>query len=701
MTTVVKGYPVHVRDLAQLSMEKLWKLNGVYDVTFDDGVVLNLPSRYIKISWPYWGLTRVNHEVKIPSTLTYKPGDVARDRHHLEFMTQASLLAQDVNMPLEKIRWSLLKDVYSVAYNNTVGNLKRYVTTMDYDDFFQVYEHPSVQEAYKIMQMYPTGKNNDGEDMANVAFNLIEEAFKDPIFAENEFIESIRNESLSTNNGLQAYLRGPLSEINSTIYDIQGPYGFFGGLLNLSTIAKESVATSRSHLFNKDNIADAEYGSRKYQLISNVIMRHFRDDCETPHSHKHTFVDSKLERERFKSMVGMSYRLEGSKGEWLHIKKNGFDEIVNKPIEFRTAMCCVRLRDQGVCQTCLGRLYRNLSRKASPGHVAAVTVASKGSQGILSTKHLDFLRRLEELLIPPAMGEFIEKFKHKTIKGVKLRSKFRRQGWNKATTYIELSESEHSEIAQMRWSKNLMGLDDSSMSELQTLTLLSIPDGEEVLDYVTFNMRMGTCGNFSKDFIKYCLDVHPRIQSRGKTYLVPLDKWDTNKLFVSYSNRSESMAEFVSALESKIRSVSSNTGEERIIKGNSDELLKRGGRTYNLVEFGGATEESCTAALFDLQQFINRKLKNVNMAHLGVLLAASRVESYTNPYPAVGFDPEGSNTGKRFLDHNTLIGIRSAVPMLFFEKQRAYKESLQFYTDRERPESVYDTALVIPPGYRD
>lgn len=696
---MVKGQPVHVRDLAFLDANKLWKLKGVYSVTFDDGKVIDLPSRYIKLSWPYWGLTRVDSNVKIPSTLCYLPGQIAKDRHHLDFMSHANMLGQEAGISLEKIRWCLFKDVYSVAYNNTVGNLREYVTTMDYDDFIEVYNHPNVQEAIKVMKEYPTGKNIDGKDMTDVAFSLIEEAFDDPQFADNEFVQSIKNESLSVNSGLQAYLRGPLSEINSTIYDIIPAYGFFSGLLSLAAIAKESVATSRSHCFNKDNIADAEYGSRKFQLVGNVIMRHFKDDCGTTHSHKHTFLDTQVDRERYKSMVGMSYRLDnGKKGEWLNFTKGGFDDIVNKPIEFRTGMTCKRLADQGLCRVCIGRLYYNMSRKASPGHLAFTSTSEKGTQGILSTKHLDFLRRLEALMVPPNIADFLEIYKHNTKRALKLLPKIRRLGWDYNNTYLELSPSQMAEIAQLSWTKNLSGFDEMSLSSVTSLTLVRVEDGK-VVDYIVQDMQIGTCGNFSKEFIRHCLDTRKYARQHGKVYLLPLNKWKNAKPFMVYSNRSESMSEFVSAMETKIRSVASSDGEERIDKLDGGELLRRGGKQYDLVSFGGDTEGSCTAALFDLQRFISRKLKGVPMAHLGIILAASRVQSYDNPYPAVGFSENGANDGMRFVDHNTLIGLRSAPCMLFFEKQRSYMEQFQYYTDRERPESVFDTAFIIPEGY--
>lgn len=696
---MVKGLPVHVRDLAFLSIEKLWKLYGVYSVTFDDGKTIDVSSRYIKLSWPYWGLTRIDPEVQITSELCYYNGAIAKDRHHLEFMSKANLLAQEAGMPLEKIRWHLFKDVYSVAYNNTVGNLRSYVTTMDYDDFIAVYKHPSVQEAIAVMEQYPTGKNSDGKDMTDVAFCLIEEAFNDPTFADNEFVQSIMNESLSVNSGLQAFLRGPLSEVNSTIYDFIPAYGFFSGLLSLAAIAKESVATTRSHCFNKDNIADAEYGSRKFQLVGNVIMRHFKDDCGTTHSHKHTFLDTKKDRDRYKSMVGMSYRLDNGKGgEWLFLAKDGFDKLIGKPIEFRTGMTCLRLRDQGLCRVCIGKLYYNMSRKASPGHLAVTSTSSKGSQGILSTKHLDFLRRLEALIVPPVTADFMEAIKHKTIRGVRLLAAPKRIDWNYKNMHLELTQSQMAEISQLSWTKNLSGFDETSLSDVASVTFAKIED-DDAVDFSAHDMRIGTCGNFSKEFIKYCLNNRNRAIAKNKIYWLPLDRWETAKPFMVFSNRSESMAEFVSAMETKIRSVASRDGEERIDRSTSDELVKRGGKQYDLVSFGGDTEESCTMALFDLQHFIARKLKGVPMAHLGIILAASRVQSYTDPYPAVGFSNGRSNDGMRFVDHNALIGLRSAPCMLFFEKQRGYMESLQLYTDRERPESVFDTAFIIPEDY--
>ncbi|EPJ2512179.1 hypothetical protein ACTGOH_005149, partial [Salmonella enterica subsp. enterica serovar Bareilly] len=72
-------------------------------------------------------------------------------------------------------------------------------------------------------------------------------------------------------------------------------------------------------------------------------------------------------------------------------------------------------------------------------------------------------------------------------------------------------------------------------------------------------------------------------------------------------------------------------------------------KPVTLVEMGGATEKQCTYALMDTFKYIQRKLSGIPMTHIAIMLAISRVESPTNPFPAVGFDSEDSTnaTGKR------------------------------------------------------
>ncbi|WP_216088696.1 hypothetical protein, partial [Shigella flexneri] len=116
----------------------------------------------------------------------------------------------------------------------------------------------------------------------------------------------------------------------------------------------------------------------------------------------------------------------------------------------------------------------------------------------------------------------------------------------------------------------------------------------------------------------------------------------------------------------KLRSVASDKSDTfEQFSDDSMRLSKKSGKVKptTLVQMRGATEKQCTHALFDVFKYIQRKLGGIPMTHIAIMLAISRVESPTNPFPAVGFDSEDADVmdGKRFEDHNTLIAMRSAV----------------------------------------
>lgn len=697
------GRSVHVRDLRMLNSDQVWKLRGRYYVTFDDGKSLEMSSRHIKLSWPYWGVSRLYPQVPTPSTMAYRPGQVATDDLHLDFMSEAAVLARKAGVDLAETRYILSQHVYADAFNMTVKNLLSYCTTIDFDTMMEIYDHPNFELIRQWEVQYPTGYDEDGQDMVEEAYKLIEKIFKDPALRYNPVVMSVLDGTVKMNQVLQAFVRGKTSEIDSRVYTNQVWEGFFTGMHSVISRLKESGATSRSHLYNTDKIAEAEYASRKLQLAANVLMYFTYDDCGTTHAHRYTFKDTQLDERAYKAMVGMRYRLEGDNGPWLRFEKGGYADLVGKPLVFRSAMTCKEMANQSICATCMGDLIYNLSEGTSPGHLASTSISEKGTQGILSTKHLDFLRYLLNLVLTPRMREYMTEYKHNSLKGLCLLPKPQRGNWSEYELVV--TDKVYSELSQIAYHEDLDAIDETALPEITDLTFQRRLEDGQIIAADSIDVRMGVCGNFSKPFLHYFLKQRANIRIEKKTVEIPLKGWNPKHPVLVYTNRSESMAEFVAGLETKLRSIAADKNEdivEIINTASTVKLNKKQGRVkpVTLVEMGGATEKQCTYALMDTFKYIQRKLSGIPMTHIAIMLAISRVESPTNPFPAVGFDSEDStnSTGKRFVDHNTLISLRSAIPMLLFEGQQGNIDRVGFYTEYKIPASLYDdlgAAVVI------
>lgn len=700
----MKGHPVHIRDVRALSAEKVWKMRGMYRVTFDDGVELQLASRQIKLSWPYWALSRLYPSVSTPSSMCYQHGEVATDDKHIGFMSKASVLAREAGVELPDTRYILSQHIYADAFNLTVKHLLPYCTTIDVDTMMEIYAHPDYKIVLDWTVQYPTGYDDEGVDMVEKAYQIIESIIaNDERLKYNPLVMSVKDGTVKINQILQAYVRGKTSEIDSRVYTNQVWEGFFNGLHDLASRIKEAGATSRSHLYNTDNIAEAEYGSRKLQLAANVLMTFYYGDCGTTHHHCHTFQNTDVSKDSFMAMEGMRYRLENdTTGPWRRFEKADYEGLIGKPLVFRSAMTCRHMAKQGVCAVCMGDLIYNLSEETAPGHLASTSISEKGSQGILSTKHLDFLRKLLRLAIHGAQRDFLCNYDRQSQKGLALLPKPLRGTWDDYR--LVLTDKLHSEISQIAYHESLDDVDETALPEINDLTFQQLDKDGEVVDEIPVDVRMGVCGNFSKAFLQFFLRNRETLVHDKKFVYLPLKAWNSKHPILTYTNRSESMAEFVAGLETKLRSIAADKNEDanEIINVNSNvKMNKRQGKvkTLTLVEMGGSTEKQCTYAMFDTFRYINRKLKGVPMTHVAIMLAISRVESPTNSFPAVGFDSEEANefNGKRFVDHNTLIGIRSGAPMLLFQGQQDNLNAVGFWVGRHRPASLYDGAFPTVP----
>ncbi|ANZ50227.1 putative DNA-directed RNA polymerase beta subunit [Erwinia phage vB_EamM_Phobos] len=696
-----KGLAIHVRQLRNLTSEQVWSLKGRYEVTFDDNVTLPMGGRHIKLSWPYWAFSRLYDFVPTPSTLAYHRDEISTDNKHLELLSMMFVLAKHHGIPIADIRYVLSEHGYTDAYNNSVDNLIEYLTTVDIDTFRDIWRHPRMDEVRRLAERYPEGYDEDGKDMVEEAYQHIEAIFDDPAMRYNAAVMSVKDKTIKGDQILQAFVRGKTSEIDSRVFSNQVWTGFFTGLDDIGRV-KESCSTSRSHLYNTDNIADAEYTSRKFQLVANVLMNFTRGDCGSNHYHRHTFTDTMSSETTFNAMVGMFYQLEGHQnGIWIRFNHGDFKKLVNKPLIYRSAMTCKLLSKQSICSICMGELIDNLSDDTSPAHLASTSISEKGSQGILSTKHLDFLRKVLTLIFTTDMQRYITLFKHSTVKAVRLQAKPLSGSWDEYE--LSIQDKIHSELIQIGYHGTLSELDETALPDINTLTFSRVDKDKNIIDEESINVRMGVCGNFSQEFLKHYLRNKDNLRIEGKSVFIPLAGWNVNRPLLVYTNRSESMAEFVSAMEAKIRSASVD-GEDRLVKSRKMEGNQRSTfvknkngvvKSISLVEMRGATEKQCTDAMLDMHMFVERKLKGIPMTHIAMMLAVTRVESPTNSFPAVGFDAEDYNqqSGKRFLDHNTIMGRRSAAPMLFYEGQQDYLDNIGFWTDRIRPASLYDGAF--------
>lgn len=688
MKTVLKK---HVRDFVHLTSEQVWATKGWFSITFDDGVVREMRSAHVKLSWPYWALTRHYDQIAVNGDLCYYEGVMPTDDYHLGLMSKAWMSARqhEQSIDLADIKHLIYKSVYASAYNNTVEHLMSYCTTMDLDPLMEMYYHPLIVQARELLEANPSGVDATGNDLVNEAHNLIAEAFKDPDYKYNLLNQSIYNKTINENSGLQIFVRGKMSDIDSTTFTNPVINGFLNGLNTSVERAKESRAATRSHVYNTDNIADAEYGNRKFQLVCNVLLNHYYDDCGTTHHHTQEFDDTKRDRITLNGMVGMSYRIAGDK-LWKPIRREAIDNMVGRTIQFRSSMCCKRMADQGVCRVCYGEFYYSLSKHALPGHLSTASINMRMTQGILSTKHLDFIRIVLKLILDGFQQRYFRKHVNKQTYGISLREKPPEGAWKDYG--IVITAEMYRALAVLSFSNAVNTIELTTVPSFDSIIFAKYDEEGLIEDTEEVPVSMGISGYFSHDFLKHYQRVVDNVTKLDRQYVVPMEGYKINRPLVHYLQRSESLSEFADGYETKVRSSQATVGEDRIVKTAKKSPVK------TLVSFGGATEAECTAALMDIHHYLERKLPGINLAHIATVLAVSRIEGWDNPYPASGFDTEPADEmrGKRFIDHDTLIGMQSLSSTLFFEKQQNYVDNIYQYTQKVRPEGAYDGAFLMP-----
>lgn len=662
----VPKYRAHVRDLLELSEERIWRLKvpGVMDLTFDDGTVIeNAQVTEVKISWYYWQIVMAYRDLSITPKL-FLNGARYTDDCHRELMEAAideTIGREDIEK--EEVWLIGYRDIYNKLYNAIVANLRSFMGVTDVPHILEILFDPEVFAANDAV--------TDSIASCNNTHKVLRKIWETNRYPDNPTTQAFLNHTVKPAQLFQSFGSTSLrTDIDSQIYGTPIRRGFAQGFLKLQDVAKESRSASKALLFNKDPVASAEYFNRKLQFVCSRIRRIAKGDCGTQHYHEITVPDGDYGKGVMQSLAGL-YEVMDDGG--LREIRYGENHRCGTKIRFRTTMCCNYLPKQCVCQKCYGGASYAIPWDTNPGHVSCTAINKLITQLIISTKHLDFivhkfmvsLKPSERFYLDVHEGDTDHLYLNKEREGLDIQMRF--------------SVNDAKDLIKIKYVDNIRaGISISTLTSIRNVAFY-IRDSEMIFtSNENYNLIKDSIPpSLSLELLEYIRDYG--WDCEGDFYYVNLRNFNFSKPIMIYPLKNDNMIDYANRVERHIRS-SSSAGDE-----DNNELVVDN-TSSKLSEY-----RDPTSALMDTHALINEKLKGVHMGHIATILASTRVIDAENGNFSM---PAGLEVGK-FERHDDIIrGISLSVSMQYKEQYKVF-DNLDSYIIKDRDTSPIDATNFI------
>jgi len=294
---------------------------------------------------------------------------------------------QEVSEP--QFREHLSEMVYkttNVIYNDLSYRCEADIVSLDITDFLEVSMHPAVQEANDTVE--PTQSSIDK------TYGVIRTVLlSGKHLPDNALSKASRSKLVSMPQVEQCIgPRGFLTDTDSNIFPKPILRGFFRGLREFHDILIESRSAAKSLIFSKTPLQQAEYFSRRLQLMSQIVRNLHPGDCGSTRYLLWNVRSPQAENSQMnrngdlKQLVGKVYMDDDGK---LKVIKAHHTHLIGRTLKLRMAVHCAHPDPYGICSTCFGELSLSVPERTNIGQMCCTSLAQKSSQNVLSVKHLD------------------------------------------------------------------------------------------------------------------------------------------------------------------------------------------------------------------------------------------------------------------------------------------------------------------------
>lgn len=679
---------ISARKLIPVPPEQLFDmLDGEFILVFDDGEIRTNWKETVYSSY-VWELHR-NYPaaamLKKHHVATTLKGKRSGSSTHLSLLKSAVWSIYDVlcvgmsEQDKMEFRWNLGRLAYRITNNLYCGLSYRcedYVTSLDIVDFIEVLDQPEVVAGYKnLYEVHAEIEKNkdtelmDFEKLYNSAFDRINGAISDLLLNRPELnhnsLAKLTKSKLINNGQLQQCLgpRGFLTDMDSVQFKTPILRGYAVGFHNFYDSAVESRSATKSLIFSKTPLQDAEYFSRKLQFMVMAVERLHFVDCGTGRYLRWT-IQGKRDDSTGLSYDGDLHRLAGkhyigSDGELKTIHDTD-THLIGQTVNLRSVQFCQHPDPAGVCSVCYGKLSDSVPPDSNLGHMNATFMAQKSSQSVLSVKHRDGSAVIEKIILGDDEREFLNV-------GPDGNSYVLSPALQNSRVTVTIPRDRAVNITDVLDVDDVYKLKTSNVTELESIALI-VTDIKGVerggLIDVGIKHRKASLTHPALAYIKNLVSNGNWPIDKNGNYVFDMSDWDWTQplleLPLKHYNMSDHSKDIADILESSV-----------------DQMITRD----RLVQ-----PEVVLRELFDL---VNSRLV-VNLAvievvHYGVMIISAERQDYALPKPWTE-----SGLGVRA----KTMTSRSLAPTMAYQGHSDVFINPDSYTIKNRPEHVFDMILM-------
>jgi hypothetical protein len=589
---------INARSLLSKTTTELWEiLTGQFILVMDDGELLtdHRQTLYSSYAWDFHRKYPLTPLLLRHHVTTLLEGKRMGSDTHLELLGEVMWGVYDAYnaLPGQEIdRDPLAEMVYritNVMYNDLSYRCEAYVVSLDMTDFTEAMNHPRVRHANDTAQPNQRSIDETYGEIKDVLTNGID-------LPTNRLSLAARSKLGNVNQILQCIsVRGYLTDIDSNVFRNPVMRGFAMGLRSLHDSVVESRSASKSLIFSKSPLQQAEYFSRRLQLMSQTVCRLHRVDCGTT-EYLHWTMRGPV---RKGSQLIHGGDLKQHKGKYymdddgaLKVIRGDDRHLIGRTLKLRSVLHCAHSDAYGLCATCFGELSESVPDDTNIGHMCCTSMTQKSSQNVLSVKHLDGSSVVEGITLGADDRKYLRigvdensYLLSETIKGMDVK--------------LVIPESRTANITDIVEAQNIDDLNITRISELEEIGLV-VNDGQKEQKpslYVHIGRRLAS---MTFPLLKYIREHGWQVDANGN-YVIDMKHWDWNKpillLPLKHINMSDHSRDIAELLESSV-----------------DELQLRD---------KGISPDAVLVQLYDL---VNDKL-SVNLAVLEVILYATMIVS--------------------------------------------------------------------------
>jgi hypothetical protein len=283
----------NARYFLSMSMEDMWDtLQGRFVLVFDDGE-LETNARETLYSAYAWEFHR-----QYPDTPLLKRHHIRQilGKKRLGSKTHLTLLGNAMwsvygtyaprnTMPEIELRDILMETIYrltNLMYNDLSYRCEEYVVSLDAIDFVEVLEHPLIKASNAHMQTITDFSIRSKieqaiDDNHTIARKVLMSPTEMP---HNPLAAAMQSGLVSDGQVMQCVAtRGYLTDTDSNYFDYPVMRGYASGLRLFHDSLIESRSAAKSLIFSKTPLQQAEYFSRRAQLITQNVRNLHMGDC--------------------------------------------------------------------------------------------------------------------------------------------------------------------------------------------------------------------------------------------------------------------------------------------------------------------------------------------------------------------------------------------------------------------------------------